>query len=51
VSNLKQTKTIMWVGAHPDDEVYVAGLLAYASRAEKKKCVIVSSYICPRRAA
>ena len=49
MSNIKQTKTIMWIGAHPDDEVYVAGLLAYASKVEKKKCVIVSFMYMPEK--
>lgn len=49
MSNLEQIKTIMWIGAHPDDEVYVAGLLAYASKVEKKKCVIVSFIYTPEK--
>ncbi len=49
MSNLEQTKTIMWIGAHPDDEVYIAGLLAYASKVEKKKCAIVSFMYMPEK--
>ncbi len=37
--------------AHPDDEVYVTGLLTYASRVLGKRCVIVSFMYSPAKTA
>ncbi len=42
LSELSSAEKIMWIGPHPDDEVYVAGLLALASLEMGKNCVIVS---------
>ena len=44
---LKQAKTIMWVGTHTDDELYTAGALGYFTRDLGGHLVIVSLYYNP----
>ncbi|GEM_PF-2371232 len=38
---LERVRKVMWIGPHADDEVYVAGLLHYASL-KGKDCIIVA---------
>jgi len=38
---LEGVKTVLWIGPHADDEVYVAGLLYYAGM-EGKDCIIAA---------
>ncbi len=44
MTRLKQAETIMWVGAHADDELYMAGTLGYFTRDLGGHLVIVSLY-------
>ncbi len=32
LENLNNAKEIMWIGAHPNDELYLGGTLGYATR-------------------
>lgn len=45
---LASAKTIMWLGAHPDDELYTAGTFGYFTRDLKGHLVIVSLYYNPK---
>lgn len=42
LNNLKNSKTIMWIAAHPDDELYMGGTLGYATRDLGCELTIVS---------
>jgi len=45
--DLKRAKTIMWIGAHPDDELFTAGTFGYFTRNLHGHLVIVSLYYNP----
>jgi len=42
LNDLKNAKTIMWIAAHPDDELYMGGTLGYATRDLGCELTIVS---------
>lgn len=42
LQSLEQAKNIMWIGPHPDDELYLGGTLGYATRDLGRKLTIIS---------
>ena len=48
IDKLKHAYTIMWIGAHPDDELYIAGTLGYFTRDLHGQLIIVSPYYNPK---
>lgn len=40
--DIKDADVVIWIGAHPDDELYVCGLLSEASLLEGKQVYVVS---------
>jgi LmbE family N-acetylglucosaminyl deacetylase len=41
---LKKSKRVMWVGAHPDDEMFLAGTLSYYTKDVGGEALIVAVY-------
>jgi len=48
IYKLKHAHIVMWIGAHPDDELYVAGTLGYFTRDLHGHLIIVSLYYNPK---
>ncbi len=47
LEKLRRSHTVMWIGAHPDDELYTAGTFGYFTRDLHGHLVIVSLYYNP----